>query len=293
MKFGNLINVPATAKYMILKTGENFNGWTLSAVCSGYRDVYIGTGRKYTSILQALVSEKGSVRFFIDAGTYNVVDEYKAYYGNDFWDEYEGYSGLIDVQLRGYTPDYGQEMYFSPGAEIVFDYSGDNENVFIQFSVFNLSINNVIDGAKITFGDHIARYAIHDDMASGMGTNRISNCIFNGTSYNGPVIGGGCGLKCEYYVEHCVFENNDGYADVMYHNSLSAGALNHVHVRDCIGNSGVYFYYLGDSQLVSTFIVSNSKFPEIHVEPHPSTSYPHPYVNVKLVEYCNDKTPVN
>jgi hypothetical protein len=182
-------------------------------------------------------------------------------------------------------------MIFRPGSKVVFDYSGENENVFIQFSVFNLTMNNLLDGAVCEFGNRIARYCIHDDQAGIPGTNIIKNCRFKGTSYNGPVIGGGCGVSNQYEIEHCIFEDNAGTADVMYHNALAAGAVSRVHVRDCIGEKGVIYLYCGASTIVSDYIVSNSKFPSIVVNAHPTVA--HENVNVRLIEYCNDKTPVN
>lgn len=289
------IKVPSTAKYIVFGSyGVDLSVFNVLSYSPKLRDVYVGTGRKYTSILNALRSEHGAVRFIIESGTYNVVNEYKAEYGDDFWDEYEGYIGFMDPYLRGLTPLEGQQMIFRQGSKVVFDYSGNNENVFIQFSVFNLSMDNVLEGVRCDFGNRICRYCIHDDMASGEGTNIIRNCTFNGTSYNGPVIGGGCGSHCEYLIEHCFFENNEGSADVMYHNGLPAGVVNRVHVRDCKGDVGVVYLYCGDSTLVSDFLVSNSKFPVIACQPHQVEGYTvPPPENIRLIEFCNDKTPVD
>jgi len=290
----NIIYVPSSAVYAVFNTtgSVGFQGFAVGILNdeASYREVYIGTGRQYISILSALKNEAGLVKFFVEAGEYNIVNEYKAIYGDSFWSDYEGYSGKLDQFLRGLALEIGQQIYFGPDTKIVFDYDGDNQYVFEQFSVFNLTSNNIIDGATIEFGTQVCRYAIHDDQASDYGANIIRNCIFNGRSYNGPVIGGGCGIRNSYYIEGCLFENNGGYTDISYHNSLNSGAKSFIHVKDCKGDKGVSFLYCGDSQLVSTYIVSNSKFPSIQLNAHPGAS--HPYENVRLVEYCNDKTPI-
>lgn len=279
----NIVNVPTNAKYMIISSADGFTTWNISPK---HREVYIGAGRKYTSILNALKNEHGAVRFIIDKGDYNIVDEYTDEYGTSFWTDYAGYSGQSDDFLRGLTPEVGQELIFMPGANLVFDYDGNNTDVFTEFSVINLTTNNVIDGATITFGNRKARYAIHDDEAITQGTNIIRNCTFKGTSYNGPVIGGGCGEANTYYIEHCVFDDNNGSTDIMYHNSLNANAANRVHVRDCYGTKGVTFYWCGASTKISDFIVSNSKFPSIAAAQHPTAASN--IQNIRLISYCND-----
>ena len=290
----NIIYVPNTAAYAVLNTTgtEGFKGWFADIFnnSSSYREIYIGSDREYTSILEALKNEGGLVKFYVEAGEYNLVDEYKDVYGDSFWADYAGYSGQVDQFLRGLSLEEGQQIFFAPTAKVVFDYDGNNQYVFEQFSIFNLTMNNIIDGAYIVFGSQICRYAIHDDQANDYGTNIIRNCIFDGRSYNGPVIGGGCGSKNSYYIEGCIFENNGGYTDISYHNSLSANAKSFIHVKDCKGNKGVSFLYCGDSTLISTYIVSNCKFPSIQLNPHPGASHPHE--NVRLIEYCNDTSAV-
>lgn len=77
--------------------------------------------------------------------------------------------------------DNGVEIHGEPGAILLFDYSGENENVCNAFSILALTNNNVVDGITIEVNRN-CQYLIHDDFAdlSVKGKNIIRNCIFKG-----------------------------------------------------------------------------------------------------------------
>ena len=285
----NSISVPTTAKYCIFTgiTGSDVNA-SLKFIASSDDVIEIGTGKPYTSILRALKENITAKKFLVYSGTYDVEDEYEDVYGSSFWTNYSGYVGSFDYFLRGLNLYPSQEIEFRAGATVVFNYSGSNTSVADQFSIFNTTVDNVIEGGFIDFGNGITRYAIHDDAGGLGGKNVYRNMIFKGTSGNGPVFGGGCGVSNVYIIDNCVFKDNNGSADIMYHNALAANAYNHVIVKNCVGEKGVTFLYCGDSTVVNDWIVNNCKFNRVVVSPHPTASHEH--VNINLIEYCNTIT---
>lgn len=239
----------------------------------------------YTSILAALKGTAESVKIRVTKGTYNIVNEYKAIYGNDFFDNYTGYAGNIDYFYRGYSLGYGREMDFEAGAVVVYDYDGNNQNVIDNFSPFNTSYDSRITGLYLIFGENKCRYAIHDDFGYWAGTNIIENCIFDGTPSAASVIGGGMGQDNVYIIRNCIFKNNDAAYDITYHNYVGSGAINRIYVDNCFGKQGCWFRWFGASDEVSDVIVSNSRFKSIGVQAHSAT--PHDKENVRLTEFNN------
>lgn len=281
----NDIARPATAKYAVI-TGVNGTSVSEKIKLMAYEGtIEIGSGKRYATILEALKNEIAAKNFIVYPGTYDIEAEYETVYGNSFWSSYSGYTGSFDYFLRGLNLFPGQSIKFMPGANVIFNYSGSNTAVAQYFSVFNLTYNNVLDGAYVNFGNGITRYVVHDDAAAKPGVNQIINCIFDGTSGNGPAIGGGCGLHNRYILNNDVFINNTG-VDIMYHNNLNAGVENNVTVSNCYGSNNIVFLYCGASTIVSKFVVNNSKFNDVLVSPHPNAQHDH--VNIELIEYCND-----
>lgn len=285
----NKIDIPTTAVYAIISgvAGYDINN-SIKFIAASDDIIEIGAGKPYTSILKALKENITAKDFIVFPGTYDIKAEYEAeYLDPTFWDTYTGYVGSFDYFLRGLNLYPGQQIHMRPGVTVSFDYSGTNPNVAAYFSIFNTTCNNNISGGYINFGNMITRYAIHDDAAGSAGVNLFEDITFDGTSGNGPVIGGGCGtFGNRYIVSGCIFKNNAGYTDVMYHNALAANAYNQVIVTNCYGTKGVSFLYCGSSTVINDWIVSNSKFPDVKVVAHPSA--PHPYVNINLITYCND-----
>ena len=226
-------------------------------------------GGDYSSILAALKDTPDFVKVYVENGTYNIVDEYKAYYGNSFWINYAGYAGVADDFYKGLWISNHRVIEFQPWAKVVWDYDGANAEVNGKFSVFATGQNATIIGAFITFNSN-CRYAIHDDAAVFGGTNTFINCVFDGTSSNGTTIGGGCGHRNTYIIKDCLFLN-DGTYDISYHNNQGSGR-NHLIVTGCYGSGQLKFGWYGSSTEITECIASNNTFGSVVCVAHNSSS---------------------
>lgn len=245
--------------------------------------VYVSNGE---SILYAL-KYTDAKRIVVNAGTYNVVSEYKAEYGNDFWDNYTGYSEIDDDFYKGlWVKDRIIEM--SPNAKVIFDYDGSNENVGVNFSIFAVSKNAEIIGGYIkavnlTGQDYsMLRYMVHDDFENWLGgANIYKNIVFDGNVRSSAIIGGGCGIKNRYVVEDCVFLNNSRPYDISYHNNASDG-VNFIDIHGCYGNSVCAFRWYGTGTSITNCIAHDNHFSKIECVAHTST----PNENENMVLYA-------
>lgn len=249
------------------------------------KTVVVGAGQDYTSLLVAL-KESGAKRIKVLGGTYNVVNEYKAYYGDDFFDNYTGYSQSdTDDFLKGlWLEDVTLEM--AANAVILFDYDGDNVTVGEQFSVFSVGKNIEMSGGQIVVRNQMCRYMIHDDFKNwNPGTNVYRNIIFVGNVRSSAVIGGGCGRQNTYIIDGCVFLNNTRPYDISYHNNGNNG-INFIDVHGCYGNSQCAFRWYGTGTDVTTCIAHDNHFGSIVCEAHTST--PHDIENMQLFAWNNE-----
>ena len=244
----------------------------LSGKISGKRRVRVSKtdGADYHSILEALKSTPDYVKIYVENGVYDVVQEYKDYYGADFWTNYDGYSNHADDPFyRGLWVSDDREIECDAWAKIVWNYDGANANVNSLFSVFATGQNAAIINAHVIFNAN-CRYAVHDDYATFGGTNRFIRCVFDGTSSSGATIGGGCGHRNTYLIEDCLFRN-DGTYDISYHNTSGQG-VNSIIVKGCAGNGQCKFGWYGISTEMTDCVVSNSKFGSIVCEAHNSSA---------------------
>ena len=250
---------------------------------------YVGQGRKYTSILKALKESEANT-IIVESGTYNVVNEYKAEYGNSFWDNYEGYSGSDDDFMKGLWVK-NREVILSPNAKVVFDYSGNNTNVGSYFSIFAVSKNATIRGGYLQAvnlpneSNAMLRYFIHDDFENWLeGSNEYDSIVFDGSVRSSAVIGGGCGIHNLYKISNCVFLNNSRPYDISYHNNASDG-VNFIDVHGCYGNSVCAFRWYGDGTSITHCIAHDNHFSTIECVAH--TTEPHENVNMVLHAWNN------
>lgn len=249
--------------------------------------LYISNGN---SILNAL-KYSNAKHIIVNAGTYNIVNEYKAEYGADFWENYTGYSDNTDDFYKGlWIKDRILEM--SPNAKIIFDYDGNNENVGINFSIFAVSKNAEIIGGYIKAVNmtgqnySMLRYMVHDDFENWLeGSNVYRNIVFDGNVRSSAIIGGGCGIKNRYVVEDCVFLNNLRPYDISYHNNSSEG-VNFIDVHGCYGNSVCAFRWFGTGTSITTCIAHDNHFNRIECVAH--TTEPNENENMVLYAWNNE-----
>lgn len=254
--------------------------------------VTVGTNGDYPSIIKALKGTNDNVKVRVLAGTYDLVHEFREYYGDDFFVNYDGYDAHTDDHFyKGMWINNGREIVFDANAKVIFNYNEENNSVKSQFSVFSMGYNATIRGLNLVYSG--CRYAIHDDFArlNGQyhsGTNVIENCTFDGNPYFPAVIGGGFGDDNEYIIRNCLFLNNNQNNDVTYHNTYYGNAKSKLIIENCYGNKDCKMFWYGSSELISDCIVTNSKFNSISCVAH---SYePNTNENIRLFAWNNITT---
>ena len=229
------------------------------------------------SILNA-TKEKNSV-VYVEDGEYDLMEEFIAHYGDNFFDIYD------EKSVRGIILNNGIKIVFSKTATVVFNYDGANDNVKHYFSPFNSGqYGFTLENLNLEASN--CRYCIHDERGSSedLYVNRYINCymkldnsknnIWNhGTQslYGYPqCIGGGLGKNGEIEIRGCRFKsmgidslnNYTGYSIVSYHNSISDGARSVLYVS---GNyfedkGGFRLSWYGSSSLKTLALLSNNSF---------------------------------
>ena len=254
--------------------------------------VTVGINGDYPSIIKALKSTNDRVKVRVLAGTYDLVHEFREYYGDDFFINYNGYDAhQNDHFYKGMWINNGRVIEFDSKAKVIFNYNGENDSVKSQFSVFSMGYNATIRGLNLVYSG--CRYAIHDDFARlngeyHSGTNVIENCTFDGNPYFPAVIGGGFGNDNEYIIRNCLFLNNSQNNDVTYHNTYYGNAKSKLIIENCYGNKDCKMFWYGSSELISDCIVTNSKFNSISCVAH---SYePNTNENIRLFAWNNITT---
>lgn len=247
--------------------------------------VDVNGGGEYTSLLAALKATPATTPIRLRPGTYDLIAEYEAFYGADFFTNYEGYSGVSDPFYRGLWLDRGRKIRGDAGAVIRCVYTGSNSSVVTLFSAIANAGSILLENVTLEHGN--LRYAIHDDYGAINETIEFRKIRFIGHS-NGAPIGAGLGLNTTVIIEDCVFEGNRQRWDINYHGSNSAGAsnVNKIYVTNCKGNKGFGIWPNGSATTLSTAFVSNSKFSEITCY-RPDGQDASQTMNVELVEWNN------
>lgn len=216
----------------------------------------------YSSILEALTSTDSDVEV-ID-GSYDIVAEFKAKYGNTFFDDNVDRTGAGDFKYGLWISN--RTLKFDANTSVSFDLSDNpasNDNGDDRrFSLFNLGVNAVLDGAIGTTSGNW--YAIHDDGAggdySGNYHNIIKNCIIQSTNMvNTNSIGGGFGRYSETDIDNCYFDNGGATSDyvIRYHNTWNGQAQPVCHIKNTYCTGKIGFWKYGDSSKVGTCTVCN------------------------------------
>lgn len=250
------------------------------------KEIIVGANGDYTSLLQALIECDDYSVVHVKKGQYDIIEEYKAYYGETYWDDYNGYSTSQDKFDRGLWLKNGVKLTFDQNAVVSFNYTGSNSKVKGNFCPFATCGNCEIDGLNLSFSG--CRYAIHDDFFEVDGTEIFKNCIFSGQSYNGDTIGAGLGRSNLIIIESCLFIGNQSTADrggdISYHNNgYTSNSKSKIIVKDCYGENTVKFKWYGTNTEVSECIVCGCQFKSIECLPHTVT--PNETVNMHMTKW--------
>lgn len=239
----------------------------------------------FSSILKGLKAHPTNTRFIVKQGVYNVVDMYRNVYGAGYFDAYTGYAGSADDMDKGLFLGEGVELIADGYVELLFNYTGSNQNVKQYFSILSTSQNNVVDGINITIVDGSCRYLIHDDYATAEGSNVFRNMTLKGYSNLGTAIGGGFGIYNTYLIENCVFTDSQESIAIAYHNN-GADAKNTLRIVNCKCEGSIYLKHYGASEQKSTAYVSGCEYKKLVLTHGDQTNFPNE--NIKLVEWNNN-----
>lgn len=254
--------------------------------------ITVAANGDYTSLTEALYATADDhPDVFVKVGTYDIVAEYKALFGNNIFDTmtYET-TGMKNFQWGLYIDN--RTVTFAAGAKVVCDMSAYTNDGTRRFSPFNLGMNAVIDGLDCYAVNPY--YIIHDDFgdASEAFTNVIRNCkLVSPEPAQGNVIGGGCRMYSTKIVDNCWLDNGNNKPVAMrYHNYSTAStaitaSLPVVIIKNTRANSKIRLNYYGKQTTHHmTAYVNNCKALAIEKAAEDSNAVD----NVDLYEWCNE-----
>lgn len=266
---------------------------------------YVGksrTDKSFSAVVTEAVNHKNSI-VYVDDGEYNIEEEFKAIYGDNFFNNFER-SGR-----RGLYLGNGIKIIMSPNTTIKFHYSGNNANVKEMFSPFNFapyspysSKDYEVNGFELRGGIidvKNARYCSHDDPSSFNKpyTNTYRNVQMKLDNTENTVwgahncIGAGLGMYGELNIESCVFEtvgSKDTTSSISIHNTSQPNSKSFISIRDnyLCGNNTIRLLYYGSSELKTKAIVcGNSVSRQIELKPNTSDST---IENIELIAWNNE-----
>lgn len=246
-----------------------------------------------TSILEGVKQcySEGVSLLIVESGNYDIIQEYLAYYGNDYFENYIDYWGE-DPFARGIWLE-NIEIRFSPGAKVSCHYTGNNENVIFYFSAFAAGNNVIIDGLVLDTSN--IRYSIHPDFNTGkeLSTMILRNCELQHfkSETNQQAVGAGLGHHVDWKFENCIFYSDYQVPVVRIHNNGNDNVQSKVTFTDCYIEGPGYFLFnaYGPSIHESLFIVTGCSYtnkPIVSMESlNADTTNPD---NVILLEYNNE-----
>ena len=178
----------------------------------------------------------------VEAGTYDIIDEYEDYYGSDYFDNYTDYSGgnLFDAGIWLQNIN----VKFSAGAKVVCKYNGENTNVPDYFSAFATGNNVTIDGLVLDAEN--LRYGIHPDFNTGTDETYfiVKNSDLKHVKATGnQCIGAGLGKHVFWLFENTIFRTVGEYYAMRIHNNVDSSAQSKIIVKDCYIDGDGYFLF--------------------------------------------------
>lgn len=243
----------------------------------------------FTSLTQALKSAvlKEGTYVYVKKGTYDIIQEYKDLYGNDFFDNYTESTADTGIELKNRVT-----VDFAPNSFVQCIYDGNNTYVQNRFAPmisgekgFTL-INCNITSKKV-------RYGFHDERAQSTDYyhNKYIGCHFNHDKGGGSgyiqTIGGGLGVNGLVEIDNCIFENASSTGNILsWHNSKASEARSQIFVRNSMVKGTIRFSYYGTSTLVSTMFVNGCKMYTDPIITQETQDYN--TVNVEVLAWGND-----
>ena len=214
--------------------------------------VYPGS-TKYPTILSAALYSQAhpntNLVIKVDAGDYDIIQEFEDYYGNDYFTN-------MTTGEYGLPVGYGEKWEFAPGANLICTYTGNNEEVLKCFSMFLFAQSGGIYDFEVV-GLHAEatniKYIFHDEMVnwSQPYLHKFVNCQlhisqdnisqFQDNWYATRCIGGGLGESGNVIIENCLLDSTVETSEksvLDYHNSSATDAMSYIAIKDCYFGDG-------------------------------------------------------
>jgi hypothetical protein len=208
-------------------------------------------------IIQILLDNEGSNIHF-NNGNYDIIEIYKNHFGNDYFDNYTGYSSGGNNLGAGLPVYRNTKMTFSTGAKFTANYTGNNTAVRQNFACFWLQSGVTFDGLRVEASG--IRNIIHDDFDNTYAaTTIIKNCHFD---HDHIIIAGGLGMHDTVIIENNYFGSTSqtNQFDFSYHNYATAGAQSNLIIKDNYCEKGISLRYYGESTLKTNVLISNNSY---------------------------------
>lgn len=222
--------------------------------------VNVNGGGDYTSLTKCIFDNLGSKNtIYVKAGIYNLIDEFKSYFGDDIFSK-------DTLSQHGLPVQNGTKIIMDSGAEITFLYDGSNPVVEEYFSPFIMKNDSgELYGGKIICTN--CRYGIHDDVYDSSKNSKsiIEGVYIHYTGSRNVGIGGGFGQSSHITVRNCtVINGNDtvGYG-IFYHNAATGNSKSYVTIENNYVKDKIIIEPYGTSTNISTAIVTGNKCYEV------------------------------
>ena len=276
-----LVTMPSNATYVILSVqNKQLNQYYMNHESNKGYDAYkavselyaielgivvdVSGNGDYTSLTRALWSNTGKgYKFIVKPGTYDLITEYKAYFGNDVFDasKFDASNNPIgSSEIYEGLPLNNNFVYMDSGAIVQFNYDGSVVGVVDWFSPFKFaSVGGELKGGKIVCSN--CRYAIHDDVYS---SSVRAKSLMDGIHiyYRSPrnvAIGGGLGQAGDVTLQNCWVDSGTSGYGVFYHNATNGNAANYIKIKDNYFTDSIVIESYGTSTNKSKAIVCGNK----------------------------------
>lgn len=280
--------VPSGVAYIrITYRNEQSNQLTIT---NSTDDSYIPYGE--ASGLVATIKKayaEGITQIIVKAGMYDVIAEYKSYFGEDYFDNYQNYATDEAFDRGIWLEDIS--IFFEVGAVVKCVYDGSNQNVIDYFSAFACGNNVEVDGLDLETKN--LRHGVHPDYNSGVAvtTMTFKNCIFNSYrdyDYTNKAIGAGFGKHVNWLFDNCIFKAKYEGHVVRIHNNVDGNALSKVRFSNCFVEDKGFFLMssYSTSTRKSLCIFNNNSW---KIEPKHQKETIDSEDNMEILSYNNEK----
>ena len=243
----------------------------------------------YTSFTEAIYDTvDDGIDVFVKPGTYNIVSEYVALFGQEAVDSMADADSSIFNGFQYGVRIRNRKIEFAPGAHLVCDWTGHTVDGTHRFSALGVDYDVEIIGLDLDVTGTF--YCIHDDYGIATPyTVKYENCRVVGHNiYNANCIGGGCKKYSRHILNNCYFDNNlTGSATVRYHNTNAEGAEPEIYVSNCYFNNWFTPRWYGAQTSKMRVYVNNCHARAIYKIAE-SSSYD--VDNVELYKWNNEET---